>query len=94
MSETRSLCFLTVLGHDRKGIVASVSSLLYEADVNIEDISQKIMQGYFVMAMLIDVTESPLSLEELKAKLAELEAELGLRIQLQHEEIFSAMHRI
>jgi len=94
MSETRSLCFLTVLGRDRKGIVASVSSLLYEADVNIEDISQKIMRGYFVMAMLIDVTESPLSLEELKAKLAELEAELGLRIQLQHEEIFSAMHRI
>lgn len=85
---------ITVLGEDRVGIIASVCSLLAEHNVNITDISQTILQGYFHMAMMTDASGLDIGLDELFDKLEELGNGMGLRIQGQSEEIFQMMHRI
>ena len=84
---------VSVIGKDKKGIIAKVSSLLYEEDVNIEDISQTIMQEYFTMIMLIDLKESA-DFKALNKKLAELGDSIGVSITLQHEDVFNVMHRV
>ncbi|MEA1997287.1 MAG: ACT domain-containing protein [Gemmatimonadota bacterium] len=86
--------FVTVIGNDRKGIVAKVSTLLYEHNINIEDIAQKVMQGHFVMIMMVDFSDSPSDLEDLKAAFDKIGQEMGLHIQIQHESLFKTMHRI
>ena len=88
------LAFITVIGQDQKGIVARVSSYLWKANINIVDISQKIFEGYFVMIMLVDVSDTKRSLEKVGADLAVLGVDLGLKIQVQHENIFKMMHRV
>lgn len=85
---------ITVVGKDKVGIIAGVSTLLAEANVNILDISQTILQEYFTMIMLVDLSHTKLSLETLKEKLNKKGEELGVSIRLQHEDIFQAMHRI
>ncbi|MBN2290253.1 MAG: ACT domain-containing protein [Candidatus Glassbacteria bacterium] len=90
----KELSFITVIGQDRKGIVARVSTLLYEHEINIEDIAQKVMHGQFVMIMLVDFRDSPSDLEDVKAGLDRIAAELELRIQIQHEDLFKMMHRV
>lgn len=85
---------VSVVGKDRPGIIAAVSGCLFEQGVNILDITQTILQEYFTMVMLVDLTQSKLPFEELTQKLAELEQGLGMKIRIQHEEIFEAMHRI
>ncbi len=90
----KELLFITVIGEDRKGIVARISSLLYKYNINIEDISQKIMGSYFVMIMLVDMKDSAHPLEEVRTELEKVEKELGVQIQIQHENIFKMMHRI
>lgn len=86
--------FITVIGEDKKGIVAKISMLLYEYNINIEDINQKIMDSYFVMIMLVDMKESKESLEKVREELEKIGEELKLRIQIQHENIFKMMHRV
>jgi len=90
----KELLFITVIGQDKKGIVARISGLLYERNINIEDISQGVMQGYFVMTMLVDLREATADLENISHVLQQLGDEMGLRVQLQHQNIFKAMHRI
>lgn len=90
----KDLLFITVIGHDQKGIVARISHILYRHGINIEDISQKIMDSYFVMIMLVDITEATCSLEKLNRSLQQIAATMHLTIQVQHEEIFKMMHRI
>jgi ACT domain-containing protein len=90
----KELLFITVIGEDRKGIVAKISNLLYKYNINIEDISQKIMGSYFVMIMLVDMKDSSHPLEEVRTELGEIEKDLGIQIQIQHENIFKMMHRI
>ena len=85
---------VTVLGHDRKGIIAQVSRVLYEADVNILDLSQTIVSGLFNMVMLVDITEPSCSFEDLVIMLNSLGERLGLQIRIQRNEIFDAMHQI
>jgi len=82
------------MGVDRVGIVAGISSLLANYNVNIEDISQTIMQGIFVMAMIVDISNMSSSFSELKRALQEKGKELGVEVWVQREEIFKAMHRI
>ena len=94
MNVDKELLFITVIGQDKKGIVARISGLLYERNINIEDISQGVMQGYFVMTMLVDLREATADLENISHVLQQLGDEMGLRIQLQHQNIFKAMHRI
>ncbi len=85
---------ITVVGKDRVGIIAKVSTLLYESNINILDLSQTIMQGNFTMVMLVDVSGSSRSFKEISEALGELGKEIGLTIRIQREEIFDAMHTI
>ena len=87
-------CILTVVGQDKPGIIAKVSTLLAENNVNIEDISQTIMQNTFTMIMLVNLSDSIVSLGELSKKCKELGNEVGVNILLQHEGIFNAMHKV
>jgi len=92
MKKERS--FITVIGRDRKGIVARISGLLYRNNINIEDISQKVMEGVFVMTMLVDMSGYKKPIGYLTARLEAMGADMGLKIQIQHENIFKAMHRV
>ena len=85
---------VTVIGQDKPGIIAQVSTALAENQVNIEDISQTLMQNNFTMLMLCDLEKSILSLNELKVRLVELGEQIGVSIHVQHEDIFNAMHKI
>ncbi len=85
---------VTVIGLDKAGIIAEVSAELAKNQVNIEDISQTIVQGNFTMIMLCDLSKSPISLVEIKEKLNILGEKIGVSIHVQHEDIFNAMHRI
>ena len=90
----KELSFITVIGADKKGIVARISGLLYKYDINIEDINQKIMDGYFVMTMLVDAKDCKVPLEKVRAELEEISNQMNLKIQLQHEKLFNMMHRV
>ena len=85
---------VTVVGKDRVGIIASVCQQLASYNVNVLDISQTVMQGYFTMMMVVDVSASTCPLAELAQKLEEKGKAMGLSIRLQREDIFQAMHRI
>ena len=85
---------VTVTGKDNKGIIAKVSAFLAEKGVNIEDISQTIMDEYFAMIMIVDLSESKQGLAELASECAEMGKKIGMAIYLQHEDIFNAMHSI
>ena len=85
---------VTVIGKDKPGIIASVSTELAKANVNIEDISQTIMQGNFTMIMQCGLENAQLNLSGLKEKLVKLGEKIGVSIHVQHEDIFNAMHKI
>lgn len=85
---------ITVVGKDKIGIIAGITSVLSKHKVNVLDISQTILQEYFTMIMLVDLSRMEISLAELKQKLEEEGANLGVSVRIQHEEIFQSMHRI
>ncbi len=85
---------VTVIGKDKPGIIAGVSGMLAGYSINIEDISQTIMQGFFTMIMLVDLEKSSLKFGELVDKAEELGNSEGVKIIIQHEDIFNAMHRV
>ena len=85
---------VTVVGKDRVGIIASVCTALAGFDVNVLDINQTVMQGYFTMMMVVEVSMCNVPLAELVTKMDELGKEMGLSIRVQREDIFEAMHRI
>lgn len=85
---------VTVIGHDRVGIIAAVSAKLAEYGVNVLDINQTILQEYFTMIMLVDISCAKLSFGEVKNGLDALGGEMGLSIRIQNEEIFTAMNNI
>ncbi len=88
----RAVC--TVVGQDKPGIIAAVSAAFAERSVNILDISQTIMQGFFTMITLVDLAEMTVSLEELRDELDELGRQISVKIMLQHEDVYTAMHRL
>ena len=84
---------VTVIGKDKVGIIAKVSGKLSELGVNVEDISQTVMQGYFAMMMMVEVkVESEMA--SIASHLDELGKQVGVNIRIMHEDIFNAMHRI
>jgi ACT domain-containing protein len=85
---------ITVIGVDQIGIIAGVSNLLAECQVNILDISQTILQKYFTMMMLVDLSKMCISQKELVEHLNKKGKSLGVTISVQNEEVFQAMHRI
>ena len=85
---------VTVVGKDRVGIIAQVSTQLANLNINILDISQTVMQGYFTMMMAVDTSAAALPLGDLAVALEEKGKETGMSIRLQREDIFDAMHRV
>lgn len=87
-------CIVTVLGKDTVGIIAKVCTYLAENGINILDISQTIVQGYFNMMMIVDVTKKDAEFTVICDELAKLGEEIGVSIRCQREEIFEKMHRL
>ena len=85
---------ITVIGKDTTGIIASVCTLLAENKINILDISQTVMEGFFTMTMLVDLTDSIVPFADISDKLTAKGEEMGLSIRIQREDIFDLMHRI
>ena len=85
---------VTVVGQDRVGIIAAVCSKLAEFNVNVLDISQTVMQGYFTMMMATEVSACNVPLAELARRMDELGVQMGLSIRVQRADIFQSMHRI
>lgn len=85
---------ITVIGEDKVGIIAGVSSVLSEHNVNILDINQTSLEGLFAMVMIADASESTVSFEKLKEVLVQKGNQIGVRIDVQHEEVFRFMQRI
>ena len=85
---------ISVLGTDRKGIIAQVSRILYENDANILDISQTIVSGLFSMIMIVDISSEACSFDVLKTELDALSGRISVQIRVQRSEIFEAMHQI
>ena len=85
---------ITVVGTDQVGIIAKVSAYLAEHKINIIDITQTILSGNFVMMMMVDLTNSDISIQNNKTELTSLGEKLGVSINMMHERVFSAMHRI
>lgn len=85
---------VTVIGRDQVGIIADVCTRLANHGINVLDISQTILQGYFTMIMLVDTAECDLSFDELSRELHEAGAARKLSIRIQREDIFNSMHRI
>ena len=85
---------VTVVGKDRVGIIAGVCTALANFNVNVLDISQTVMQGYFTMMMATDVSKSNIPFARLVSELESVGKDMGLSIRIQREDIFEAMHRI
>ena len=85
---------VTVVGKDRVGIIANVCTELAKFNVNVLDISQTVMQGYFTMMMATEVSECTVPLAELVTTMDQVGRDMGLSIRVQREDIFEAMHRI
>ena len=85
---------VTVVGKDQVGIIAGVCNTLADENVNVLDISQTIMQGYFTMMMVVDLKDCSTSFDKLSEKLGAFGEGRGLAIRIQREDIFDAMHKI
>ena len=86
--------FITVIGHDTVGVVAKVAALCCELNINIEDVTQSVLQGMFAMIMLVDITELTCTLAEFQERMTLVGQREGLVVHVMHEDIFNSMHRI
>ena len=89
-----SKIIITIAGKDRVGIVARTCNYLAENGMNILDITQTILQEYFNMMMIVDISGSPKSFDDMAKELEKVGEDIGVTIRCQREEIFTSMHRI
>lgn len=89
-----SKAIITVVGKDTVGIIAKVCTYLAENKINILDISQTIVQGYFNMMMIVDLTNVDSTFDNINNSLVQIGEGMGVQIKCQREEIFDKMHRI
>jgi ACT domain-containing protein len=94
VAEKSNRIIVTVVGHDRTGIIAETSRVLADAGVNIVDISQTLLGEFFVMILLADIGQATVGLDALKFQLQAKAEQLGLKIDAQHEDVFKFMHRV
>lgn len=92
--EEKELVVLSAFGKDKPGLIAGTTRVLAENNVNIEDLSQTIMQDMLAMIMLLDMRKATCDFEALQKKLNEEGNKIGLQIKIQHKNIFECMHRI
>ncbi|MFQ5568514.1 MAG: ACT domain-containing protein [Rhodothermales bacterium] len=91
--ETGERVLVTAYGVDRPGILAAVTNVVSDAGCNILDVSQKILQGYFTLIMLADISSMHGSVPDLQQQLSDTGNRLGVRVMVQHEDLFESMHR-
>ncbi len=89
-----SKAIITVVGKDTVGIIAKVCAYLADGRINILDISQTIVQGYFNMMMIVDVSNMTKAFGDVAEELEQVGEEIGVKVKIQREEIFTKMHRI
>lgn len=94
MAGGKNTAVISVLGKDKVGIIAKVSTLLAENKININDISQTILDDIFTMIMLVDLQDHEIENSDITEKLNALGEELGVTITIQHTDLFDKMHRI
>jgi ACT domain-containing protein len=92
--KTSQICIVTVTGADRVGIVARLATVMAKANVNIVDINQKIMEDYFVMTMAVDLGRAAVDIGQIRKRLDQVGKQMALKITIQDENIFKAMHRV
>ena len=85
---------ITVFGKDKPGIISGVSTTLYGLDINILDVSQTIMNGYFTMTMIVDLSQVTKPFDEVKDIIVKKGELGGVKIRVQRAEIFDAMHQL
>ena len=85
---------VTIIGSDRVGIIAGISTVIAEAGVNILDISQSVIRDFFTMIMMVDLSGTDVSFDDLRERLNRKGAELAVKVEIEREEIFKAMHRV
>ena len=85
---------IIVVGADKPGIVAGITSVLAQNNVNIIDISQTVLRGVFAMIMIVDISQSKLSLPKLREELQKKGKELNVEVNVYHEEVFKYMERV
>ena len=88
------ICIITVTGADRVGIIARIAVAMAKANINIMDVSQRIMEECFVMTMAADITEATIDMEKIQKQLDKIARDMDLNITIQHENIFKMMHRV
>lgn len=92
-TEPGERAIVTAYGVDNPGILAGITNVVSDAGCNILDVSQKILQGYFTLIMLADIASMHGTLKDLQHQLSTLGENLGVRIMVQHEDLFHSMHR-
>lgn len=90
----KSRIIVAAFGKNRPGVVAAITKVLAEMNCSIEDISQTLMQEFFSMIMVVNITDCPIEFDALRDKIKETESLLGMKVYVMHEDIFSYMHRI
>lgn len=85
---------VTVIGKDKVGIISNVANIMASNGINIMDLSQTVMQDYFTMIMMVDLTGCEMSFADVSSLLKKSGEDIGLSIRIQREDIFEAMHRI
>ena len=93
-TENKNRTIITVVGMDAVGIIAKICTYLSNNHINVLDISQTIVDGFFNMVMVVDLSEPSCSFDELQDNLNRLGTEVGVQIRIQKSEIFEAMHQI
>lgn len=86
--------FVSVLGMDQKGIIKEVATALTECEINIVDINQTIVDGYFSMVMRVDLADCPVEFKNIKRVMDIVGDRMNLKIKVQHEELFTTMHQL
>lgn len=85
---------VSVTGVDRPGIIATVSAALFEMNINVLEISQTILDGYFTMLMIADIGAAAAGFSDVAARLDKAGADMGVTVTMQRTELFDAMHRV
>jgi ACT domain-containing protein len=92
--KTAQICIVTVTGVDKVGIIAKLANVMARANINIVDVNQKIMEDYFVMMMAVDIAKATIDMDKIRRQLDKAGKEMELKITIQDENIFKAMHRV
>lgn len=86
--------FITVIGRDTVGVIAKISTACSELNINIQDVTQSILQEMFCMIMLVDISNCNVSHDEMRSRFAKVGEELGMQVNVTRQEVFDAMHKI